>query len=156
MQYAKILAALDVEIDRLQRARDLLASSPFPGEKPSKQIDSIPKKKTRKAKPEAAALPQPEHFLPQIQKVPSKERARPRQWRSSSNLAIASTALSSHVPATPVVVSAGEAQKARVRETEQTRSTQPAPEINDRNAEKSLDSLIRAFNRGQIPTRFEM
>jgi hypothetical protein len=156
MQYAKILAALDIEIDCLRRARDLLAGSTLPVEKPLKRTYSAPKKRTRKAKSDAALPLQLEQAPPQIQKVPYREKTRSRRRKSLPTALTASTALSGHVSAAPVVVSADEAQKARVRETEQIRSAQQAPEINDRNGVKSLDSLIRAFNRGHIPAGLEM
>jgi hypothetical protein len=151
MQYAKILAALDIEIDRLQRARDLLAGLPPSRKKLSKRTYPALKKEIRIAKLEAAVSLPPEQSPPQIQKVPYKERAKPRRHRNSSKTLISSTALSSQVPAAPVVVSADEAQKARVRETEQTRSTQLAPTSNNHSTEKSLGSLIRALTRGRIP-----
>jgi hypothetical protein len=151
MQYAKILAALDIEIDRLQRARNLLVGLPPSRKKLSKRTYPALKKEILIAKLEAAVSLPPEQSPPQIQKVPYKERARSRRRRSSSNVRITSTALSSQVPAAPVVVSADEAQKARVREAEQTHSMQSAPTSNNHSAEKSLGSLIRALTRGRIP-----
>jgi hypothetical protein len=156
MQYAKILAALDIEIDRLQRARDLLVASPFSDQKPFKRVYSALEKKARGAKVEAAPLVQPEQLAPQVQKIPYREKPRARRTKKSSSALTGITALSSHVSAAPIVVSANEAQKARVREAEQMQSVQFVPETNDRNGERSLDSLIRAFNRGQIPAGLEI
>jgi hypothetical protein len=148
MQYAKILAALDIEIDRLQRARNLLAGLPPSRKKPPKRTYPALKKEILIAKLEAAVLLPPEQSSPQIQKVPYKEGAKTRRRRNSSKTFITSTVLSGHVPAAPVVVSANEALKARVREAEQTRSTPSAPAGDNHSTEKSLGSLIRALTRG--------
>jgi len=144
MDCAKILAALDEEIDRFQRARNLLAGV-LPSRKPSKPAAVAPKEEAPLTKWEATVPLQSRQVAPQIQKLPYREKGRTRRSRRPPFTSIASTALSCHSPATPVVVSASEAQRARVRETEQIRSMQIASPIEERSSGRSLGALIRAL-----------
>lgn len=146
MDYAEIVAALDAEIERLERARDFLASSLLLSKKPTTRTNK-PKKRVRQKKSEPILLLQSEQIVPPIQRIPYKEKG--RRTRNSSRLFAASpmSALSSHISATPVVVSASEAHQARVREIEQTRSSmQTALTVEQKSSGRSLGALIRAFN----------
>ena len=147
MHYAAILASIDDEIDRLQRARDLLAGS-YAFRNPPEQKATISKKKIKTIKTEPLVSEQPSPMAEMIQKVPYRNRTKSRRTARPSKPLITATALSRHVPFGPVVVSADEASKARIREKEQMRSI---PIADNHSSERSLGSLIRALPPEQIP-----
>lgn len=167
----EIIAQLDDEITRLERARDFLAAAlakaPNEFRKTASAIASArkvkttvsapaPKRKQRaKAAPPAAAelqsrvveaeapAPQPKEE-PQIKRVPPRRRMERRHLEKPGKSV---AALSGSVPTGPVVVSANEARKL------QEKAVQPAPppvvtELRSEiGSERSLGSLIQAFER---------
>jgi hypothetical protein len=164
----EIIAQLDDEITRLERARDFLAaalaSTPNEFKKTATAIASARKVKTavrpqkrklpaKAAEPVAAELqspvvaapppPQPKEE-PQVKRVPPRRRMERRHLEKPGKSA---AALSSFVPAGPVVVSANEARKIQ----EKTAAPPPPPAVSELRpeigAERSLGSLIQAFER---------
>jgi hypothetical protein len=166
----EIIAQLDDEITRLERARDFLvaalASAPNQLKKTAKAIASARKVKTAvpvqkrkrpvKAPAPAAELqsqvvvaplppppPQPKEE-PQIKRVPPRRRMERRHLEKPGKSA---AALSGAVPAGPVVVSANEARKMQERAV----SSPPPPVVSELRpeigSERSLGSLIQAFER---------
>jgi hypothetical protein len=167
----EIIAQLDDEITRLERARDFLAaalaSAPNQLKKTASAIASARKVKTtvpapkRKqpakaaaAAPAAAELqdqvvvappppPQPKEE-PQIRRVPPRRRMERRHLEKPGKSA---AALSGSVPTGPVAVSAVEARKVQERAVPPPPPpvvTELRPEIG---SERSLGSLIQAFER---------
>jgi hypothetical protein len=145
MRYAEILDCLDAEIDRLKKARDLLAGSRLPKRKDANRTASVPRKTVKAAKPDAPLSMPPAQAPVEIQRVPSKNRGGFRRLGRLSKSSISSTALSSHVPQGPVAVSANEAQKAREREIERMSDVPLTPPVEKQSAGRSLGSLIRAI-----------
>jgi hypothetical protein len=167
----EIIAQLDDEITRLERARDFLvaalASAPNESKKTAKAIASARKVRIRtavpspkhKLTPKAAAPaaaaelqspvvvapppPQPKEE-PQIKRVPPRRRMERRHLEKPSRSV---AALSGSVPTGPVVVSANEARKMQ----EKAVPPPPAPAVSELRpeigAERSLGSLIQAFER---------
>jgi septal ring factor EnvC (AmiA/AmiB activator) len=165
----EIIAQLDDEITRLERARDFLAaalaSAPHELKKTTSAIASARKVKTavpvqKRKQPAKAAVapaaaeaqrpmvvaptpPQPKEE-PQIQRVPPRRRMERRHLEKPGKSV---AALSGSVPAGPVAVSANEARKM------QERAVQPPPppvvaELRTEiGSERSLGSLIQAFER---------
>jgi hypothetical protein len=162
MTRTEIIAQLDAEIDLLLRARDILAA-------PLSNFKSV---STRKAKtkvtgknrkqPAIAAAPATTPLQtravtapppppqpapePQVRVVPPRRRMERRSLQTDK-IGKSPAALSGFVPAGPVAVSANEARKV------QERSVAPAPtpianEIRaEIGSERSLGSLIQAFER---------
>jgi hypothetical protein len=159
MTRSEIIAQLDAEIDLLQRARDILEAplSNFKSVLPRKLSTKVSRKNRKQpaitvapvaTQPEdravvAAPPPAPE---PQIHRVPPKRRMERRQLQTEK-VGKSPAALSGFVPAGPVAVSADEARKV------QERSVPPPPtpiveEIRSEiGSERSLGSLIQAFER---------
>jgi hypothetical protein len=166
----EIIAQLDDEITRLERARDFLAaalaSAPNQLKKTASAIASARKVKTTvpapkhkqpakaaAAAPAAAELqdqvvvapppPQPKEE-PQIRRVPPRRRMERRHLEKPGKSA---AALSGSVPTGPVAVSAVEARKVQERAVPPPPPpvvTELRPEIG---SERSLGSLIQAFER---------
>ena len=166
----EIIAQLDDEITRLERARDFLvaalASTPNQLKKTATAIASARKVKTavpartekrklpaKAAAPVAAELqsqvvvaappPQPKEE-PQIKRVPPRRRMERRHLEKPGKSV---AALSGSVPAGPVAVSANEARKMQERAVPPPPPPVVAelrPEIG---SERSLGSLIQAFER---------
>jgi hypothetical protein len=153
MRYAVILAYIDAEIDRLQRARDLLAGSPVAEKTPSKRITRVRRKAI---KPETTSIPKQSTEVQPIQRLPYKNKAKSRRTVSVPKSHASSNALSSQVPVGPVVVSADVAKKARDRVEEQIPRIPPTPAGEARDTGRSLDSLIRAFTAAQRPGGIEV
>lgn len=158
MTLTEIITQLDAEINLLERARDILAAPLADFQKVStrKVKTKLPGKNRKQAAIAAAAgasgaeaivppspSPNPE---PQVHRVPPKRRMERRQFQSEK-AGKSPAALSGLVPAGPVAVSADEARKV------QERSVPPPPtpavsEIRpDAGSERSLGSLIQAFER---------
>jgi nitroreductase len=165
----EIIAQLDDEITRLERARDFLAaalaSAPNELKKTASAIASARKVKTtvpapkrnrpaKAAAPAAAELqsrvvvapPPPPQAKeePQIRRVPPRRRMERRHLERPGKSA---AALSGSVPTGPVAVSAVEARKVQDRAVQPPSSPVVAelrPEIG---SERSLGSLIQAFER---------
>jgi hypothetical protein len=166
----EIIAQLDDEITRLERARDFLvaalASAPHELKKTAKAIASARKVKTavpaqkrklpvKQLAPAAAGLPsqvvapppppppQPKEE-PQIKRVPPRRRMERRHLEKPGKSV---AALSGAVPTGPVVVSANEARKLQERAV----PPPPAPAVSELRpeigGERSLGSLIQAFER---------
>ncbi len=164
----EIIAQLDDEITRLERARDFLvaalASAPNEFRKTATAIASARKVKTavpsqkrklpvKVAAPVAAELqapvvvappPPPPKEEPQVKRVPPRRRMERRHLEKPGKSA---AALSGSVPAGPVVVSANEARRMQERAVPPPPPpvvTELRPEIG---TERSLGSLIQAFER---------
>ena len=165
----EIIAQLDDEITRLERARDFLAaalaSAPHDLKKTASAIASARKvkatvpapKRKQPAKAEAAPAaaesqkplvaaptpPQPKEE-PQVKRVPPRRRMERRHLEKPGKSA---AALSGSVPTGPVAVSANEARKVQERAV-----PPPPPPVatelrSEIGSERSLGSLIQAFER---------
>jgi hypothetical protein len=147
----EVIAQIDSEISRLERARDYLVSALAESKSIStrKAKTKIPAKSRKQVAPPAvvvapplatAAVPLPQQE-PQVHRVPPKRRMERRQLTTEKAHA---AALSGFIPAGPVVVSATEARKVQERI-----ATPPPPPIETAviGAERSLGSLIQAFER---------
>jgi hypothetical protein len=156
----EIIAQIDVELTRLQRARDFLAAA-LADPRAASAIASITavKTKTKKkntAKPRklpavtavvvAAPPPPPPKEEPQIQRVPPRRRMERRHLQTEKTPK-STAALSGMVPTGPVVVSANEARKVQ----ERAAPPPPPPVVSEARpeagAERTLGSLIQAFER---------
>ena len=166
----EIIAQIDVVLSRLERARDFLAVS-LAGSKRSSQTASAiaslkkiklktpatapaPARKRKQlevaAAPVAVAAPLPPPPAakeePQIKRVPPKRRME-RRHLQTEKVAKSGAALSGLVPSGPVAVSANDARKVQERAVPAPTPTvvpEPRTEIG---AERSLGSLIQAFER---------
>ena len=159
MTRTEIIAQLDAEISLLQRARDILAAplKEFRNVSPRKAKTKLPGKNRKHAAIAAAPVillaepmvppppPQPKPE-PQVHRVPPKRRMERRQLQTDKG-GKSPAALSGSVPTGPIAVSADEARKL------QERSAPPPPtplvdEIRSEiGSERSLGSLIQAFER---------
>jgi hypothetical protein len=168
----EIIAHIDVELTRLERARDFLAAALADPRavsaiasisrvkvKVQKQAPAKPKakkaiaSKPRKvaavavAPPVEVATPPPPAVKeePQIQRVPPRRRME-RRHVQNDRAPKSTAALSGMVPTGPVAVSATEARKVQERAT-----PAPQPAVNEPRAEatteRTLGSLIQAFER---------
>jgi septal ring factor EnvC (AmiA/AmiB activator) len=164
----EIIAQLDDEITRLERARDFLAaalaSAPNQLKKTATAIASVRKVKTavpaqkrkqpaKAAEPVAAELqsqvvvapppPQPKEE-PQIRRVPPRRRMERRHLEKPGKSV---AALSGSVPTGPVAVSANEARKMQERAVPPPPPPVVAELRTEIGSERSLGSLIQAFER---------
>ena len=159
----EIIAQIDVEISRLERARDFLAASLAGSKRDAYTASAIASLKKIKIKakapapkrkqPEAAAIAvvalpptPPAKEEPQIKRVPPRRRME-RRHLQTEKVAKSGAALSGLVPTGPVAVSANEARKMQERAAPPPTPpvvAEPRPEIG---AERSLGSLIQAFER---------
>jgi hypothetical protein len=166
----EIIAQIDVEIDRLQRARDFLAAALAGSKNDSKTRTAIAlaskattKAATRKRKQPATAAapvtkvlqeraivvavaaPAPPPTEPQVHRVPPRRRMERRHLQTEKP-GKSGAALSGLVPTGPVAVSANEARKVQERAVPAPPPipSEPRPEIG---GERSLGSLIQAFER---------
>jgi hypothetical protein len=162
----EIIAQIDVEISRLERARDFLAAALAGSKKISQTASAIASLKKIKLKtpaparkrkqPEVAAAPvaaaaplpppPPVKEEPQIKRVPPKRRME-RRHLQTDKAAKSGAALSGLVPTGPVVVSANEARKQQERAVPPPTPTVVAEPRTEIGAERSLGSLIQAFER---------
>ena len=118
MQYARILALIDAEVERLQKVRQLLASSFSPIEKTRKRKSPL---SVHSAASEIAKIQDPPAVLQGSAIAPAlmreKRARRPPQQKtpSASKPAVAAlgTPLAAVVPAAPVFVSAEQIRKTR-------------------------------------------
>ena len=149
----EIIAQIDSELSRLERARDYLVAALAESKNTStkKARTKLPAKNHKPALPAAAAavaplaavaaVPPPKQE-PEVHRVPPKRRMERRQMVTEKAHA---AALSGFVPLGPVAVSANEARKV------QERSVPPPPPPPMESAvigsERSLGSLIQAFER---------
>ena len=134
MLWTEIIAEIEAEITRLQRARDFLAAAPAnsktAGRRKTKKKSVFGRKKKqpiRSSAPAASgspdrgvaapALAQAEE-VPRVQLVPPKRRVeRQRRLARSATVDSPPAVLSGTVPSGPIVVSADEARKAQERST---------------------------------------
>ena len=170
----EIIAHIDVELTRLERARDFLAAAladpravsaiasisrvkvkaqaqtQVPAKPKAKRaIASKPRKvaAVAVAPPVEVATPPPPAVKeePQIQRVPPRRRME-RRHVQNDKAPKSTAALSGMVPTGPVVVSATEARKVQERAT-----PPPPPAVNEprpeATTERTLGSLIQAFER---------
>jgi hypothetical protein len=162
----EIIAHIDVEISRLERARDFLAASLAGSKKDSQTASAIASLKKIKLKtpaparkrkqPEMAAVPvavaaplpppPPAKEEPQIKRVPPRRRME-RRHLQTDKAAKSGAALSGMVPTGPVAVSANEARKVQERAVPPPTPTVVAEPRTEIGAERSLGSLIQAFER---------
>jgi hypothetical protein len=162
----EIIAQIDVEIGRLERARDFLAASLAGSKKDSQTASAIASLKKIKLKtpaparkrkqPEMAAVPvavaappptpPPAKEEPQIKRVPPRRRME-RRHLQTDKAAKSGAALSGLVPTGPVAVSANEARKQQERAVPPPTPTVVAEPRTEIGAERSLGSLIQAFER---------
>jgi hypothetical protein len=162
----EIIAQIDVELSRLERARDFLAAALAGSRKNSQTASAIAslkkiKLKTRapapkRKQPEPAAPPvlaaapppppPPAKEEPQIKRVPPKRRME-RRHSQTEKVAKSGAALSGMVPTGPVVVSANEARKQQERAVPSPTPPVVAEPRTEIGAERSLGSLIQAFER---------
>jgi len=172
MTRTEIIAQLDAELKRLERARDFLAAalkgSPrilqnsvirkVTTKLPAAVHPANPRKSRKQTAPAVAAVAsvplqavvaapalQPK-LEPQIHRVPPRRRMERRQLQTDKG-GKSAAALSGSVPAGPVAVSAIEARKVQERAV----PAPPAPVVSELRseigAERSLGSLIQAFER---------
>jgi hypothetical protein len=166
----EIIAQIDLVLSRLERARDFLAVSLAGSKRSSQTASAIASLKKIKLKTTATApaparkrkqlevaaapvvvaapLPPPPSAKeePQIKRVPPKRRME-RRHLQTEKAAKSGAALSGLVPSGPVAVSANEARKVQERAVPAPTPTvvpEPRTEIG---AERSLGSLIQAFER---------
>jgi hypothetical protein len=154
----EIIAQIDIELTRLERARDFLAAA-LADPRAASAIASIAAVRTKAKKKAvrkprklpavtaavvAAPPPPPVKEEPQIQRVPPRRRMERRQQTDKAPKSTA--ALSGLVPTGPVVVSANEARKVQERATPAPPPvvSEPRPE---NGGERTLGSLIQAFER---------
>jgi hypothetical protein len=164
----EIIAQIDDELIRLERARDFLAAA-LTGSPNGSKIASTLKAKTRvpaqkrKQQPATTAVPAtnglqgratvvaapppPPREEPQVKRVPPKRRMERRHLQTEKS-GKSGAALSGSVPSGPIAVSADEARKVQERTVQPTPATPIASELrSDIGAERSLGSLIQAFER---------
>ncbi len=162
----EIIAQIDVELSRLERARDFLAAALAGSRKNSQTASAIASLKKIKLKtsapvrkrkqPEVTAPPvavaapppppPPAKEEPQIKRVPPKRRME-RRHLQTDKVAKSGAALSGLVPTGPVVVSANEARKQQERAAPAPTPPVVAEPRTEIGAERSLGSLIQAFER---------
>jgi hypothetical protein len=162
----EIIAHIDVELSRLERARDFLAAALAGSRKDSKTASAIASLKKIKLKtqpparkpkqPEVTAVPvavaaplpppPPAKEEPQVKRVPPKRRME-RRHSQTDKAAKSGAALSGLVPTGPVVVSANEARKMQERAAPPPTPPVVAEPRTEIGAERSLGSLIQAFER---------
>lgn len=159
MTRTEIIAQLDAEISRLERARDFLAAALTDSTtRLMRKVETKLPAKQRKQPRVAAALdtnvvktsvtapPSPPREEPQVQHVPPRRRIE-RRILQAGKASRSPAALSGPVPAGPIAVSANEARKIQERAVPAPPIAvvnEPRPEIG---SERSLGSLIQAFER---------
>ncbi len=164
MTRTEIIAQLDAELGRLERARDYLTSAlaqsknillakveiKLPARRRKQPAVTAAAVSAPAAKAVVAAPPgppsPPASVEPQVHRVPPRRRMERRQLQTDKS-AKSTAALSGLVPTGPVAVSANEARKMQERAV-------PAPVMpmvtelrSEIGAERSLGSLIQAFER---------
>jgi hypothetical protein len=165
MTRTEIIAQLDAELSRLESARDFLTAAlkdskngllkPGLITKITMKHPARPRKRQTPAMASppvsdvAAAVAPPNVQAPlpvehAISRIPPRRRMGPRQFQTDKK---SSAALSGLVPAGPVAVSAVEARKVQERVV----AAPPTPKVaelrTETGSERSLSSLIQAFER---------
>lgn len=131
MQYARILALIDAEVERLQKARQLLASSfsPIEETRNKKSPPSVHFAASEMAKVhDSPAVLQGSTIAPPVMREKRARRARQQKTPSVSKPAVAAwkTPLGAVVPAAPVFVSAEQIRKTRAQRQPMIRTGQGA------------------------------
>jgi hypothetical protein len=131
MQYARILALIDAEVERLQKARQLLASSFSPIEKTQnrKSPPSVHSAASEIAEvQDSPAVLQGSTIAPPVWREKRARRALLQKTPSVSKPAVAAlkTPLGAVVPAAPVFVSAEQIRKTRALRQPMIRTGQGA------------------------------
>jgi hypothetical protein len=160
MSWIEIIAQLDEEIGRLQRARDFLAGTAASSKAaPNAQARrSVPAKRKKKQQARKQTVPAvnglekqetaPPQQLPEIQRVPPKRRIERRVPPESARAEKAPVALRSAVPSGPVVVSADEVRKAQERSANAASSQIPPYDVSSAiGPETNFGALVRAAER---------
>jgi hypothetical protein len=164
MSWTEIIAQIEAEIALLQSARDILAGTPAhpktaPGKKLEKRAPQKRKQPARAVLPVAVSVetqellfapPAPQPEPPQVQRVPPRRRIERRPLQrvaAAESVSTLPAALTGAVPAGPVAVSANEARKAQERSTPAPPAQVPAEIPTQIGGERSLGSLVRAFER---------
>jgi hypothetical protein len=164
----EIISHIDVVLSRLEQARDFLATSLAGSKRNAQTASAIASLKKLKLKPPpplparkrkqpgavpapvTAAAPQPPPAPvkeePQIKRVPPKRRME-RRHLQTEKAHKSGAALSGLVPTGPVAVSANEARKVQERAVPAPTPTVVAEPRTEIGAERSLGSLIQAFER---------
>jgi hypothetical protein len=165
MTRLEIIAELDAELERLERARDYLTAA-LQGLKnrfPHPVGIKVPRKSRKQpavVSVEVATIsPQPEAALaeppaaqsteptePQIHRVPPRRRVE-RRGAQQDKPGRSPAALSGQVPAGPVAVSANEARKIQERAVPGPAAPAVTELRSEIGSERSLGSLIQAFER---------
>jgi hypothetical protein len=131
MQYTRILALIDAEVERLQKARQLLAPSFSPIEKTrnrrSPPSDHSGASEIAKVQDPPAVL-QGSTIAPTVMRAKRARRAPQQKTPSVSKPAVAAlkTPLGAVVPAAPVFVSAEQIRKTRAQRQPMIRTGQSA------------------------------
>ena len=173
MTRTEIIAQLDAELKRLERARDFLAAalkdSPpilqssvirkVTTKLPASVRPANPRKGRKQTAPSVAAVVAsvpvqtvvaapalPPKLEPQIHRVPPRRRMERRQLQTDKS-GKSAAALSGSVPAGPVAVSAVEARKIQERGVPAPPSPMVSELRSEIGADRSLSSLIQAFER---------
>jgi hypothetical protein len=131
MRYARILALIDAEVERLQKARQLLAPSFSPIEKTRnrKSRPSVHSAASKIAKvQDYPAVLQGSTIAPAVMRAKRARRAPQQKTPSVSKPAVAAlkTPLGAVVPAAPVFVSAEQIRKTRAQRQPMIRTGQSA------------------------------
>jgi hypothetical protein len=152
MTREEIIAQLESEISLLERTRDVLAKplayfmKAVPRKAKPKTAEKVRVQPVVVAAPVVAPAPAPAVVEPQVHRVPPRRRMERRQSPVDKQ-AKSAAALSGAVPAGPVAVSAVEARKLQERVV-----AAPPPPVAvelrpEAGNERSLGSLIQAFER---------
>lgn len=148
MDYPRLLALIDAELDRLRRARLLLASSLGSAEKAARKRALSGARRTIRAVPETkqiASLPeetgaQPEP-VPETEAVPRKQtkpvRRRSRPATQAATAAAFVSPLAGIFPSVPVFVTAR-----KVQEMHSARQAAATPEAGDPQATENLSAEV--------------
>ena len=131
MQYTRILALIDAEVERLQKARQLLASSFSPIEKTRKRKSppSVLSAASEIARvQDSSAVLQGSAIAPAVMREKGARRTPQQKMPSVSKPTVAAleTPLGAVVPAAPVFVSAEQIRKTRAQREPMSRTGQSA------------------------------
>ena len=129
MRYARILALIDAEVERLQKARQFLAPSFSPIERTRKRksLPPVHSAASEIAKvQDSPTVHQGSAIAPAVMREKPARRAAQQKTPSVSNPAVAAlkTPLGAVVPTTPVFVSAEQIRKTRAQQQPMIRTGQ--------------------------------
>ena len=146
MDYPEILALLDEEIARLEKARELLAHQPAPTRVTLKRKPLVERSAPEITTLIASLVPEIQHLRP---RMPRKLERRPRTPAVSP---LNAGALRGTIPAGPVAISADAARHAQVqrREAEAVLIAKKADAPQTLSAEMLLQRWLQPKNPGQM------